>query len=35
MEDLLLEETGLACLDAGAFGECGEGYLRFSYANSF
>jgi aspartate/methionine/tyrosine aminotransferase len=35
MEDLLLEEAGVACLDGGAFGEYGEGYLRFSYANSF
>ena len=35
MEDLLLEEAGVACLDGGAFGKYGEGHLRFSYANSF
>jgi aspartate aminotransferase len=35
MEDLLLEEAGVACLDGAAFGKCGDGYLRFSYANSF
>jgi aspartate aminotransferase len=32
--DLLLEETGVACLNGGAFGDHGEGYIRFSYANS-
>ncbi len=31
---LLLEEAGVACLSGTAFGEFGEGYLRFSYANS-
>jgi aspartate/methionine/tyrosine aminotransferase len=30
----LLEEGGVACLAGTAFGACGEGYLRFSYANS-
>lgn len=35
MEELLLNEAGVASLDGGAFGACGEGYLRFSYANSF
>ncbi len=35
MEDLLLEQAGVACLDGAAFGDCGDGYLRFSYANSF
>ena len=34
MEDLLLDKAGVACLDGGAFGAYGEGYLRFSYANS-
>jgi aspartate/methionine/tyrosine aminotransferase len=29
-----LEEAGVACLAGTAFGEYGEGYLRFSYANS-
>lgn len=32
-DDLLLE-AGVACLAGTAFGEYGEGYLRFSYANS-
>jgi aspartate aminotransferase len=30
----LLEEAGVACLWGTAFGAAGEGYLRFSYANS-
>ena len=30
----LLEEGGVACLPGTAFGERGQGYLRFSYANS-
>src|SRR6185295_8629960 len=30
----LLEEAGVACLNGASFGEHGEGYLRFSYANS-
>ncbi len=30
----LLEEAGVAALSGAAFGEHGEGYLRFSYANS-
>ena len=30
----LLEEAGVACLNGGSFGEYGEGYIRFSYANS-
>lgn len=30
----LLEEAGVAALAGTAFGEYGEGYLRFSYANS-
>ena len=35
MEDLLMNEAGVACLSGGAFGEYGEGYIRFSYANSY
>ncbi len=35
MESMLLEEAGVACLDGAAFGSCGNGYLRLSYANSF
>jgi aspartate aminotransferase len=34
LADLLLNEAGVACLNGAAFGEQGEGYLRFSYANS-
>lgn len=30
----LLSEAGVACLPGTAFGEAGEGYLRFSFANS-
>jgi aspartate/methionine/tyrosine aminotransferase len=32
--DLLLERACVACLDGGGFGECGQGYVRLSYANS-
>ena len=31
---LLLEQAGVACLSGTSFGAFGEGYLRFSYANS-
>ena len=34
LADLLLNEAGVASLDGAAFGRHGEGYLRFSYANS-
>jgi aspartate/methionine/tyrosine aminotransferase len=34
LADLLLQQAGVACLDGAAFGEFGEGYIRFSYANS-
>jgi aspartate aminotransferase len=30
----MLEEVHVATVPGGAFGECGEGYLRFSYATS-
>ncbi|MBI1798450.1 MAG: pyridoxal phosphate-dependent aminotransferase [Candidatus Eisenbacteria bacterium] len=30
----LLEQAGVACLSGASFGAHGEGYLRFSYANS-
>jgi aspartate/methionine/tyrosine aminotransferase len=30
----LLEDVGVACLSGTAFGSWGEGYLRFSFANS-
>ena len=30
----LLEEAGVACLNGGSFGAHGDGYIRFSYANS-
>jgi len=32
--DYLLNDAGVACLGGTAFGAYGEGYLRFSYANS-
>ena len=32
--DMMLNEAGVACLSGTAFGEYGEGYIRFSYANS-
>lgn len=35
LADALLDEAGVACLSGTAFGSFGEGYLRFSYANSF
>jgi aspartate aminotransferase len=31
----LLEDAGVACLSGTAFGAYGEGYLRFSIANSY
>jgi aspartate aminotransferase len=34
LADYLLEEAGVSCLDGAAFGAYGEGYIRFSYANS-
>src|SRR5437016_5469356 len=33
--DFLLNEAGVACLNGAAFGKYGEGYIRFSYANSY
>jgi aspartate aminotransferase len=30
----LMDEAGVACLSGTAFGAAGQGYLRFSYANS-
>jgi len=34
LANALLEEAGVACLSGTAFGDHGEGYLRFSVANS-
>jgi aspartate aminotransferase len=34
LADALLEQAGVACLSGTAFGSHGEGYLRFSVANS-
>jgi aspartate/methionine/tyrosine aminotransferase len=34
LADLLLNEAGVACLSGTAFGQYGDGYLRFSAANS-
>ncbi|HTM51005.1 MAG TPA: pyridoxal phosphate-dependent aminotransferase [Bryobacteraceae bacterium] len=33
--DFLLNTAGVACLSGAAFGKYGEGYVRFSYANSY
>jgi aspartate/methionine/tyrosine aminotransferase len=35
LADYLLYETGVAGLNGACFGEYGDGYIRFSYANSF
>src|SRR5262250_2547268 len=34
LADALLDDAGVACLSGTAFGDFGEGYLRFSAANS-
>jgi aspartate/methionine/tyrosine aminotransferase len=34
LADYLLYEAGVSCLTGGCFGEYGNGYVRFSYANS-
>jgi aspartate/methionine/tyrosine aminotransferase len=34
LAEALLNEAGVACLSGTAFGQQGEGYLRFSFANS-
>ena len=34
LSQALLEKVHVATVPGGAFGECGEGYLRFSYATS-
>ncbi|MFI5073040.1 MAG: pyridoxal phosphate-dependent aminotransferase, partial [Terriglobales bacterium] len=34
LAESLLEDAGVACLSGTSFGEFGEGYLRFSVANS-
>jgi aspartate/methionine/tyrosine aminotransferase len=34
LADYLLYEAGVSSLNGGCFGEYGEGYIRFSYANS-
>jgi len=34
LAEALLEQAGVACLSGTSFGENGEGYLRFSVANS-
>ncbi len=34
LSDLLLNEAGVAGLDGSSFGKNGEGFIRFSYANS-
>ena len=34
LADVLLDDAGVAALSGTAFGDFGEGYLRFSVANS-
>jgi len=34
LADLLMNDAGVSCLSGTAFGDYGNGYLRFSYANS-
>jgi aspartate/methionine/tyrosine aminotransferase len=34
LEELLLEEAGVATVSGTSFGHLGEGYIRFSYASS-
>jgi aspartate/methionine/tyrosine aminotransferase len=34
LQSRLLEEAGIATIAGTSFGAYGEGYLRFSYANS-
>ena len=34
LQNRMLEEAGVATIAGTSFGEFGEGYLRFSYANS-
>ncbi len=34
LEDLFLNEAGVATIAGTSFGHLGEGYMRFSYANS-
>ena len=34
LADAMLNEAGVACLSGTSFGKWGEGYLRFSFANS-
>ena len=34
LADLLLQDAGVAGVDGGCFGQYGEGYIRFSYANA-
>jgi len=34
LADMLLNDAGVACLNGAGFGKYGEGYIRFSYANS-
>jgi aspartate/methionine/tyrosine aminotransferase len=35
LADYLLYDAGVSCLNGGAFGQFGDGYIRFSYANSY
>jgi aspartate aminotransferase len=33
LADILLNDAGVACLDGSAFGQYGDGFIRFSYAD--
>jgi aspartate/methionine/tyrosine aminotransferase len=34
LADYFMNDAGVACLSGTAFGKYGDGYIRFSYANS-
>jgi aspartate/methionine/tyrosine aminotransferase len=34
LAEMILDEAGVACLNGADFGAFGDGYIRFSYANS-
>jgi aspartate aminotransferase len=35
LADMILNDAGVACLDGAAFGQYGEGFIRFSYADTY
>jgi aspartate/methionine/tyrosine aminotransferase len=34
LSEMLLNDAGVSCLNGAGFGKHGDGYIRFSYANS-